>query len=219
MSDRVVGSPCAHTEWQALFQSILPSIQNCVSFAFRNVAAEQREELIQESIANAAVACASLVARGHPNRIFPTALAAFAVRQTREGRKVGGKLNACDVLSEYCQRKKHLAIRQLDSSGVLEANWREFVVEGCRTAVPEAAAFRIDFPTWLATFPERQQKIALALAAGHTTNQVAQHFALSPGRISQLRREFQLSWHRFHTETGYRPHTNEESASFGAPVI
>jgi hypothetical protein len=200
MSDTVVGSDCAHRDWQTLFEAILPSIQNCVSFAFRDIQAEQREEMIQESIANAAVACASLVARGHADRVFPTALAAFAVRQTREGRKVGGRLNSCDVLSRYCQWKKCLAIRRLDRSGALEGDWKESIAHNDRTPVLDQVAFRLDFAQWLRSLSDRQQQIALALAVGRTTNEVAGMFAISVGRVSQLRRQFHDSWHQFHAE-------------------
>jgi hypothetical protein len=218
MPDIVAGSHCAQADWQPLFLSILPTIQNCIDFAFRQTAAEEREELTEEALANAAAATANLVARGHADRVFPTTLAAFAVLQTQEGRKVGGKLNSCDVSSEYCRKKKRLKVRHLDPSGAIEGNWREFVVEDCRTAVPEAAAFRIDFPTWLATFPERQQKIALALAAGNSTNEVARQFAISPGRVSQMRREFQVSWHRFHTEAGSWTHARADGLPYSAPI-
>jgi hypothetical protein len=200
MSDAVAGSLCAHAAWQPLFLSILPAIQNCIDFAFRQTPAEEREEFTEEALANVATACANLVAQGRADRIYPAALAAFAVRQAREGRKVGGKLNSHDVLSKYCQRKRQVAVRCLNPSGSLESDWRESLIEHRKTPVPEIVAFRIDFPAWLATFPERQQQIALALAAGHTTNYVAQQFGISAGRVSQLRREFSRSWNDFHSE-------------------
>ena len=193
--------PSTSRHWQPLFLAILPTIQNCVAFAFRHVPPEEREELIQESLANAAVACANLVGQGRADRVFPSALANFAVRRTREGRKVGSKLNSRDVLSDHCRRKRHFVVKRLDYPGSFADPWRESVVEDHRTPVPEQVAFRLDFPEWLACFSARQQEIALALAMGRGTVEVARSFAISPARVSQLRREFHQSWNRFHAET------------------
>ena len=45
------------------------------------------------------------------------------------------------------------------------------------------------------------RRIAEALALGHTTADVAKRFRVTPGRVSQLRRELQNSWQTFHGET------------------
>jgi hypothetical protein len=47
----------------------------------------------------------------------------------------------------------------------------------------------------------RRKKIAQCLATGTSTRDAAQQFDVTPGRISQLRREFQESWLAFHGET------------------
>src|SRR5579864_1985520 len=193
MPDLAVQSQRAPTRWQTVFENVLPTVRNCAAFAFRDVRMEERAELIQECVANAAVACANLVARGRADRIFATAIAGFAIRRTREGRKVGGRLNASDVMSKYCQMRRHLAVRRLGLDGSLEGDWQELMRGGRKTPVPEQAAFRIDFPTWLARFSRRNQEIALALAEGRGTNEVAREFSLSPSRVSQLRREYHTS--------------------------
>jgi hypothetical protein len=68
------------------------------------------------------------------------------------------------------------------------------------TPPPEQAAFRIDFPRWLCGLGERNRKIALDMATGESTLELARKYPLSQGRISQLRREFHLDWQRFHGE-------------------
>ena len=40
----------------------------------------------------------------------------------------------------------------------------------------------------------------VALLRGERTSDVARQFRISPGRISQLRREFERSWREFHGE-------------------
>ena len=64
--------------------------------------------------------------------------------------------------------------------------------------VPDQAAFRCDFPAWLATHSLRNRRIAEALAVGHSTSEVARRFRVSAGRVSQLRGELRASWLEFH---------------------
>jgi hypothetical protein len=65
------------------------------------------------------------------------------------------------------------------------------------TPVPEQVAFRLDWPAWLATRTERDRRIVDRLALGEGTGEVAREFGVSPGRVSQLRREFHEDWERF----------------------
>ena len=64
----------------------------------------------------------------------------------------------------------------------------------------ETAAARIDFGDWLGTLGRRRRRIAETLAKGETTSVAAAKFRVSLGRISQLRRELQGDWGRFHGE-------------------
>src|SRR5262249_52488716 len=68
------------------------------------------------------------------------------------------------------------------------------------TPPPDQAAFRIDYPAWLSRLGPRDRGIASDMALGHTTQELAARHQLSPGRISQLRREFHSDWRRFHGE-------------------
>ena len=64
----------------------------------------------------------------------------------------------------------------------------------------ETAIVRIDFSTWLQLLPRRLRKIATFLANGETTTAAAKRFRVSQGRISQIRKELFLAWHRFQGE-------------------
>jgi transposase-like protein len=44
----------------------------------------------------------------------------------------------------------------------------------------------------------KKRRVAEALAQGDSTNDVADEFGVSAGRVSQLRREFAESWQEFH---------------------
>jgi len=53
---------------------------------------------------------------------------------------------------------------------------------------------------WLDTLRSRDRKIALTLAAGETTAGTACKFSLTPGRVSQVRRELEEAWQAFQGE-------------------
>ena len=179
---------------------MLPAIVTHARIAFRHLKGEARQDAVQETIANALVAFVRLVRRGKVDLAYPTVLARYAVAQIQDGRRVGNRLNVNDVLSPYAQKHKGIAVDRLDLYDKTESQWIEAVVEDYRTPVPEQVAFRCDFPAWLARLSRRNRRIAQALSTGHNTGDVAKRFKLSPGRISQLRRELHRSWQEFHGE-------------------
>jgi hypothetical protein len=123
------------------------------------------------------------------------------VRQTRDGRRVGGRLNIRDVLSEYAQSRKRFQVERLDHFDWEENAWREALVEDTRTAgVPEIVSFRVDLAEWLRRLSRRDRRLAHCLALGNRTGETARRFGLSHGRISKKRRELFASWMRFHGE-------------------
>lgn len=117
-----------------------------------------------------------------------------------DGRRVGSRQNTRDVLSRRAQRKKRFQVERLDRFDDHENGWREAVVEDTRTPVFDQVCFRIDFPAWLARLSSRDRRIAELLAVGNSTKTVARQFRLSAARVSQLRREFYLSWREFTEE-------------------
>src|SRR5262249_33664638 len=102
---RATDGPC--------FESLLPSIQKCVAFAFRRLPRHRRGELEQDAITNAYVEFTRLIARGLGSLAYPTPLAKFAVRQVLKGRRVGCRQNAHDLSSRYCQSKNHIVLDRL----------------------------------------------------------------------------------------------------------
>ena len=187
--------------WHAGFIKLLPRIKRYAEAAFRKLPAETREDLVQEAVANAMVAYVRLVERGKTEVAFASVLARYAIAQIREGRRVGNSLNVRDVCSFYAQKKKSIVLESLDRFDRDEGAWIEAIVEDHHTPVVEQAAFRLDFPRWLARFPRRDRQIAELLAAGHGTGEVARRFHVTDGRISQKRREYMHSWQGFHGES------------------
>jgi hypothetical protein len=175
-------------------------VSAALAAAFRRLRPEQREDALQEALANAFTAFVRLWRRGRQQVAFPCVLAGYAVAQWFAGRRVGSRLNVRDVLSPYAQRRKRFYVERLDRYDPRQAAWREAIVEDRQTPVPDQVAFRIDFPEWLHRLSMRDRRIAEMLARGESTSEVARCHRLTAGRVSQLRRELHDSWLRFHGE-------------------
>ena len=122
---------------------------------------------------------------------------AIGIKQTRDHRKTGSKLNVKDVLSEYCQGRKGVNVERLDRFNEQDDCWEEAVVQDMRSLpVPEVVAFRCDF-TAAKSLKRRDRRMAQFLSLGHRTSDAARKFKVSAGRVSQLRRELAESWRRF----------------------
>ncbi len=200
MSTVIVSSSVSNDVRSNVFLKMFPTLCKAIKRGFRRLRGDQREEAIQEALANAFVAFSRLVDLGRMQFAFPSALARFAVAQVRDGRRVGGSLNVRDVLSEYAQQRKQLQVQRLDLFSRHAAQWCEVVVEDYQTPVPDQVCFRIDFPEWLSRLSIRHRRVAEALAIGDTTGEIARKFAISSGRVSQLRRELHASWELFHAD-------------------
>jgi hypothetical protein len=196
-SSRCKKSPPA---WHATFEAMIPTIETHAKVAFRHLGCEARAEMVQEVICNCCQAYARLVEQGKTAVAFPTALAKFGVRQAKEGRKVGSKLNVKDISSDYCQQKKNLLLERLDRYDSEEQAWSEILVEDRHAGPAETAIVRLDFSTWLKRLPPRLRKIATFLSRGESTSTAAKRFRVSQGRISQIRRELLAAWRAFQGE-------------------
>jgi hypothetical protein len=182
---------------QDRFLEMLPQIRLQARHAFRNQLPSRRQELIGEVVANCWVAYIRLIERGLHDVIYPSPLARFAVKQVRDGRRVGTRLNVLDVSSKHCQRAKGFKMERLDVLNDSGNAWREIVVEDKRSGPDLIAATRIDFGAWLKSLPRMKRQIAKFLATGETTSATARRFRVSRGRVSQLRRELMDAWELF----------------------
>ena len=192
--------PRRRSKWQTGFLAMMPDIIKYARIAFRKMDAATRQEAVQEVLVSAMLAYARLFERRKVDVAYPSVLARFAVAQYRVGRRVGVKLNCRDVLSPYAHRKKGIQVESLHGYDQAGEPWREILVEDKHAGPAETAAARIDFVDWLASLTPRNRRIAEALSGGGTTKGVAKLFRVSPGRISQKRKEFLTSWQQFQGE-------------------
>ena len=102
------------------------------------------------------------------------------------------------MLSPLAQRRHRFTVGKLPDQETLSANpLRDALADNTVTPVDEQVAFRLDFPQWLSAYPDRDRRLALDLMAGERTLDMADKYALSAGRISQMRTQFHDSWTRF----------------------
>jgi hypothetical protein len=186
--------------WHAGFLAILPQVREHMRFAFRRMPAAERAEAMAEAVANVAINYARLHEQGKLDVAFPTTLADYAIRQYFAGRRVGSKLNIDDVSSVYCQRQRGVQMRSLDQRNPA-GEWKELVVEDRHATPAEVAASRIDLHDWFAQLPRLKRGIAQTLATGETGAETASMFGVTPGRVSQVRRELEIDWAEFHGES------------------
>jgi hypothetical protein len=196
----MIASACSIPTREDRFLEMLPQIREQARHAFRNEQSERREDLLAEVIANCWVAFVRLMDRGLDDVIYPTPLVQYAIKQVRDGRRVGSKLNTNDVSSGYAQRRKSFVLKTLDLFDDAKQEWKEVLVEDKHAGPADTAASRIDFDAWLRLLPRRTRRVAETLAKGETTKTTAKRFHVSAGRISQLRRELQQRWQDYQGE-------------------
>ena len=188
-------------EWHKCLLQMLPAIVRNARHAFRDLPAEERHDAIAEVVANCTVAVARLAERKMLDVAYPTPLARFAIRQFRDGRRVGNKIASRDVYSARSQERGEYEVYYLGTPrDQRSGGWREQLVENRRTTPADLACTRIDFPCWLESLSPRDRKIAEVLADGETTSGTARRFGISAGRVSQIRRKLRRRWYDFHGE-------------------
>lgn len=202
-------------ELHAQFLAILPRIETHARIHFNFLRCPStREDAIQEVIAIAWKWFLHVTEQGKDINEFVMALADYAVRHVRSGRRLCGQERARDVLSSRAQRLKGFAVESLPSSTqrsyasvfsephgqqIMDA-FEERLRDNLMTPPPDAAAFRIDYPLWLSQLGKRNRTIAEDMALDFSTKELAARHKISMGRVSQLRRELHQDWQRFHGE-------------------
>lgn len=197
---------------QTAFLLILPRIELHAQLAHRDIqCVDQRADRIAETVALAYLWFVRLSQRGKDASQFATALATYATRAVRCGRRLTGQERAKDVMSPCAQRKYGFKVERLPQATAVphqelygETNgqrrldeYEERLQDNTQTPVPDQAAFRLDFRAWLRTLTARERRLIKAMARNERTMDLSKQFDLSSGRISQLRRQFQDHWEKF----------------------
>jgi hypothetical protein len=183
----------AHAELKTQFEALVSRVENFAGARFRHLNPEAKAEAVQNATALCWFRLLDLAKQGkHQDEGVVNSMIYWSITHTSQGRLAHGQGQAKGKCARDYARRRLKGVKldrmDLDHHVSLES------------PVPVQAAFRIDTSAWLATLSERDRQIAIDLAEGFTTGEVAKRHGVSPARVSQLRREFQGSFRGFHGE-------------------
>ncbi len=185
---------------QASFIAIvLPRVLSHGRVCFRGIKCPHRQQdAIQDMIGLAWQWHLRLAENGKDSTCFPTALATYAARAVKSGRRLVGQEKSKDVLSPLAQQRHHFTVRRLPDFETLSDNpLTEALADNTKSPPDETVCFKLDFAAWLDSLTERDRGIAEDLMVGERTLAVAGKYGVSAARISQKRREFCHAWRSF----------------------
>ena len=201
-------TPCTD-QVQAQFLLLVPKLKKHARIAFRHWRCPLRkEEALQECVALAWKWFRRLHERGKDVNQFPMVFIDLVAKAVKAGRRLCGQEHSKDVMSylaQYrhgfhveglpgCERRPHqLASEHVNDLEVYEERLRDNTL----TPPAEGAAFRIDFPQFLAGLTARDRALALFLSLGNGINRAADRFGVSVARVSQLRKRWHRDWQVF----------------------
>jgi hypothetical protein len=199
----------------AAFLSLLPAIEQHGSIYFRHLRCPHKKaDAIQEMRSLAWKWLVRLHKQGKDANDFPVTFVNLLAKAVNSGRRITGMAKAKDVLNPATQKRRGFRVETLDSSTCtsherlyaeplgqqLQDAFEERLRDNTLTPVPDQVQFRIDFPAWLQSLTARERRIIHAMTQNERTKDISRQFDLSPGRISQMRRELHLDWTRFCAE-------------------
>ena len=186
------------TESHADFLPLKARVERHAHAFFRHLPAVDREEAVSDAVAVAFASFVRLKARGRdPVRDFPSWMAHWAVLIVMDGRHI----SSSDVMCPRAQRQHSFRVQSLTCDGRRQANtYEEMLQDNTRTSPSELAIFRIDFANWLAARSDPDRQMIKDLALGERTGDLAKRYGITPGRVSQKRRQFHGDWLEFQGE-------------------
>jgi hypothetical protein len=180
-----------HAELSAQFEAMIPQIENFAGARYRHLNPEARAELIQNSVALSWFRYLDLAAQGkHQDPAVVEGMIYWSISHSGQGRLAHGKGQSKGKCVLDYARRGLKGVRLAP-----ESQLQHYV--SLETPVPTQAAFRVDTSAWLGTLTDRDRQIAIDLAEGFTTSEVAKRHGVSPARVSQLRLEFRASYREF----------------------
>jgi len=184
---------------QSDFVAAMPRIARHARCYFRHVRCQHKKaDFVSEVVSICWKWWRRLVELGKNPARFASALATYAAKAVRTGRRVCCQLKPNDVLSERAQQRHGFSVSKLPDHSTLSTNpLTEALAETPSYDPSELAAFRIDFPSWRRSHSQRYRRIIDDMLVGERTLELANKHGLSPARVSQLRREFHADWQRF----------------------
>jgi hypothetical protein len=197
------------------FLRILPRIERHARIYFRDVqCAAKRQDLIADIVGLSWAWYRRLMTKGKDASRFVSALARYAARAVRCGRKLTGQEKAKDVLSSVAQKRHGFHVESLPASTRTSLEkiysevhgqqkrdaWEERLRDNTLTPVIDQANFRLAYPQFVRRLSRHDRRMARFLSLGNSAKDAAWEFKLTPARITQLRQQWCRDWHALHDE-------------------
>jgi hypothetical protein len=187
--------------WHSEFLNLLPELESRLKTAFRRLDPDAREEAVQEATVLSLFSYSRLAAQERANAVSASNLAWYSALQVKRGRSAGTRMNGREVLSRYAQIGKGFRVERLDALDTADATWIQALIDQKGWPILDQVAAKLDVCAWFASLSRRMKQIATDLASGFTTAEAAQKYGLTRGRISQMRRSLETSWHMYQHES------------------
>ncbi|MEI6236236.1 MAG: hypothetical protein WCT04_24535 [Planctomycetota bacterium] len=203
ITEPVVQSCPTSDEIESRFNVIWPELQSRAAAMSRRYAPDDEEA---ESEALASMAANFILAARRGKWLSPSMLAHYAAIRLRVGRTlVGNAVN--DPLGALCRiRNKSTALtfshlqalkRGRNEPPAMSKRLTEALTSSIRENPAECCATKLDWQTFVATQPERIQRVLTGLAEGYSRLEMAKLIGVSACRITQLMDRVRLSLTEF----------------------
>ena len=181
---------------QVHFLAALPRIERHARVKLQGLKGEALDEAIQKVRGLAWKYYVGQIAKGKNPDEYISAIADFSVKHVRAGRDVTGVERAQDVLSKRAQRDKGFMVQPIPDTdnSEQENESMESIRHSRETPPPVAAEFHHDFPIFIGEMSAKKAAVVLDAAIGDTTTELAEKYAMSQGRVSQIRTEAREKW-------------------------
>lgn len=192
----------------AAFLALLPRLEHLARRRFRHIdCPSTREDRVAESVALAWKWHLSLAKRGRDIQEFPLVFIWLVLKAVGCNRQICAQAKAKDVMSLAAQRKYQFRVVSLSSSqrsakrrvskrhGVaLDNAVEDRLADDTHSPIPDQAAFRIDWPAFCESLPERDRRMIEFLALDHSGRETSAKFGVSAARVTQLRQQWRRQW-------------------------
>lgn len=168
------------------FLAVLPKIEEVGHHHFRFWGQEKCAEAIQEVTAQAWKAYLSADLQGKEPDNFIYVLAKRCCQHVKQGRRAAGGFMCTDVSERVNQRRAGFKVAQEPEDGLSPM---DTVVDNRHSSPADCAAFKTDMRTWLERLAPKKRAIVEDMMLGEDGLTLAKKHRVTPGRISQIRRE------------------------------
>jgi DNA-binding CsgD family transcriptional regulator len=174
-----------------LVNKIMPIIMAMVPQVVKPVEPDDTEELVQDTVAQAARMLHSAEEQG--KTVHPSGIAYFAIQRAKSGRRStgGGRV---DALCPAARLDGHVAISYLDAElpcgheddGSMSLH---DVLAAPQEDPAQEAARSLDWGALMGTLDSRERSLVRALVKGDKQQALARRFGVNPATITQLKRK------------------------------